>query len=376
MTSPNALPAQRCVHIGIVVRDARRSAAHYARILGAHRWSVMDCDARRVTNAAVRGTATEQSFRLAQSTVQNTTGDITFHLIEPRGGWTTAHEFLYTRGEGIHHICTGVLTPDKFTELQPWLDRQGVGVLEDVTLDQACRYVTLNTQAQLGVRVQLLVTADPARTLRADEVWDFSESAADDEPLLPVQNLRPHFGVVVGDVIACVEHWRRLLGIQRADFKHWSTGEPGSLRDTVNMGAPVDHAYFATILRPAPDLGFELIQPTRGPSHYKEQFLQRVGEGIHHVYLSRFETPQDCNLAIARANEYGCPVVMGGEVGDRLARFYYIDTTQTLGFVSELTHPEAGYALHLLPTPTMSMVFDSDPQKKSEAPTAQKETNP
>lgn len=48
MVSMRALPAQRCVHIGIVVRDAWRSAAHYAKTMGACHWSVVECDASRV----------------------------------------------------------------------------------------------------------------------------------------------------------------------------------------------------------------------------------------------------------------------------------------------------------------------------------------
>lgn len=36
-----------------------------------------------------------------------------------------------------------------------------------------------------------------------------------------------------------------------------------------------------------PRLGFEVIQPTFGPSHYKENYRNLVGEGMHHMNASR-----------------------------------------------------------------------------------------
>ena len=57
------------------------------------------------------------------------------------------------------------------------------------------------------------------------------------------------------------------------------------------LGQPCNHGYFTGRAdvgknRSGVPFGFEVIQPTYGPSHYKEDFLQVLGPGIHHVDLA------------------------------------------------------------------------------------------
>lgn len=337
------LPADRLVHIGVVVRDARKSAQHYAKTFGLHTWNVTYHKGERLSKSAVRGFKAEQNFVVATATAETPIGPMTFRLIEPRDGWTTYHEFLFTCGEGIHHICTGVITPTKFEELIPWLETEHIDINEDVLVDNSWRYVTLATAKRLGgVQVQLLVTDQDTNFPPHDEVWDLKAETAEVE-ILKINNPRMHFGVVMHDLMARVQDWSRLFGVKKMDFLNWQTGAPFSLNNSENMGRPVNHAYFTSTLQLGPGLRFELIQPTFGPSHYKEQFLDVVGEGIHHIYLTHYTSPKACSDSLRNTAEKSIQVVMGGDVGEGFARFYYLDTKPRTGFITEITAAGPAY---------------------------------
>ena len=93
-----------------------------------------------------------------------------------------------------------------------------------------------------------------------------------------------HFGVVVHDVVERVETFARLFDVPVWRGMHWHT-EPGWLEDTTNNGQPVNHGYFTGRAdvgknRSGVPFGFEVVQPTYGPSHYKEDFLQVLGPAM------------------------------------------------------------------------------------------------
>ena len=74
-----------------------------------------------------------------------------FQLIEPHGGdASTFNEFLATRGEGIHHICTTSVSPDTFTRLKVWFASKGVKVGQSDTIDGAVQWHLFDTRESLG----------------------------------------------------------------------------------------------------------------------------------------------------------------------------------------------------------------------------------
>lgn len=334
----NKIPAEDLIHIGVVVHDARAAARRFARMYGIVEWSVTEHTPQRLAQTVTRGHAAPQHFLTATGQAQTQLGAVTIRLIEPRDGWTTYQEFLLTKGEGIHHVCTARIGTARMAALEPWLAAQGVPIAQSAVLPGGVREVTLDTRATLGGFYVQLAVEDGASLAAADEVWNLADAVPPGGPLLPLGTFQMHFGVVVHDLMARVADWARLFGLEEWSFMNWRSA-PGSLEDPEYMGKPVNHAYFTTLLSFTPLLGFEIIQPTFGPSHYKENYRNLVGEGIHHVNASLLPDAATWQASAKRLADAGMPVVMGGGIGGGFANFYYVDTAQELGYVTEVLHP-------------------------------------
>lgn len=335
----NKIPSDELLHIGIVVRDARASARKFSQVYGISDWAITDHAPDRLTNTSTHGYKADQHFLTATGKVKTDSGTVTFRLIEPKGGWTTYQEFLMTHGEGIHHVCTGAVEKSQFAQLRDWLASENVTVAQTSCLDGTFNYICLDTRELLGgFYVQLLMTESDQREPSPDEVWHFDESITHAGGLLPLGTFQMHFGVVVYDLMKRVESWTRLFGVTKWSFMNWHTA-PGSLEEPFYMGKPVNHAYFTTLVTLSPLLAFEIIQPTFGPSHYKENYRDVVGEGIHHINATMFPNKDQWLLAEERMAKFGSPVVMGGGLAGGFANFYYLDTHDALGYVTEVVHP-------------------------------------
>jgi hypothetical protein len=119
---------------------------------------------------------------------------------------------------------------------------------------------------------------------------------------------------------------------------NWRT-EPGRLVQPYYIGVggdhrPVDHEYFTTknIIK---NFGFEVIQPTFGPSHYKEDFLDIVGEGIHHLSVLDYTVQSDWDAHVDWLDSIGVPLCMGGDLRGPEIGFAYVNGQDRLGFVIE-----------------------------------------
>lgn len=336
------IPSDRLIHIGIVVRDAKASAKKFSQIYGITDWQVVDHAGDRLTETTTHGKRAEHAFITASGVAPTPEGEVTFRLIQPTGGWTTYHEFLNTRGEGIHNLCISAVSRGQLDQLVAWLQTEDVPVGQTTWLDGKFGYVCLDTRKALGgFYVQLLVGDSADAAPEPDERWSFPEVAG--QGLLPLGTSGMHYGVVVRDVMAAAERWTRLFGLGKIDFYNWRKA-PGSLEDPQYLGQPVDHAYFATMFQLAPLLGFEVIQSTFGPTHYKEDYLNVVGEGIHHINATFLPDADHWQAAEKRMGDFGCPVVMGGGIGNGFIEFRYLDTRQALGYVTEISYPGANFA--------------------------------
>jgi hypothetical protein len=266
-------------------------------------------------------------------------------LIEPLGGWTTYHEFLNTRGEGIHSICTAVVSTDAAAALAQWLASRDVGVAQSSRRDEGSEAWLFDTRAKLGgFYVEILAERvhDAAAHEPVDDVWDL-RALAGAAPLMHLDGIK-HFGVVVPDLMSAVRGYADLFGITKYTFRNWRNA-PGSLDDPTYLGHPVDHAYFTTMVTPAESVAFEVIQPTLGPTHYKEDFLQRIGPGIHHIHGGMLADAAAWNELQERMERNGVPMVMSGGILNRYIDFYYLDTRAALaGYVTEFVVPGINHA--------------------------------
>jgi hypothetical protein len=141
--------------------------------------------------------------------------------------------------------------------------------------------------------------------------------------------------VVVRDVFAALDGFAALFGEGQWEVYNWGSAQ-GMLTDTQYHGRPVEHAYVGAMARIG-DVEFEVVQPTFGPTHYREDFLDTVGEGIHHLYLAEYDEGLVSREGLREwAHEHGLPVVMSGMLCNGAADFEYVDTAHQLGgFVVE-----------------------------------------
>jgi hypothetical protein len=341
----NSIPVDGLHHISIVVNDARASAQKFASVYGISDWSVRRYDAARLTAAATHGFVADQQYLTATGVAESADGPVTFVLVQPVAGWTTYHEFLNQRGEGVHSICTAAVTPAALAELAAWLAARDVPVAQVARRNGNLDVVLFDTRAKLGgFYIEILAEhAAGAASEPVDEVWHLRENGAARPPLLRLGGIK-HFGVVIPDLPAAVRAYSELFGITAFSFRNWHPG-PDSLSDPFYLGKPVNHAYFTTMVTPHERVAFEVIQPTFGPSHYKEDYLQLIGPGIHHLHCGMLDDAAEYAAVKERTAAAGIAEVMGGGIFKSFLDFYYLDTRAALaGYVTEYVVPGKNFA--------------------------------
>jgi len=209
------LSIDRLHHANVVVHDLRATARNYAQVLGITTWDVHHWTPDRLTHAQAFGS--RAAFGYSTATGSNSNG-VTFRLVQPTHGFSTFTEFLITRGEGVHSLCLGSSVESNIEPLT---------IAQAATLDGAATSVMLDTREQLGgFRVELESGALPA----ADDRWDLSADGQRPDAVEWLANVPKigHFGIAVSNVIAKLQHYASLLGID-----HWSglhfLNTPGSL---------------------------------------------------------------------------------------------------------------------------------------------------
>lgn len=360
----NKIPVDTLYYPTIVTRDAKALARNHAQFYGIDKWKVSRLTPDRLTNASFRGRGKgiapdlglagqnsvpgEYGFLSAIGT--NAKGDVSFQIIEPLGGLSTFEHFVVTRGTGVHGVFMSVVAADKFPAFKAWLAAEGIPVAQAFTADDAADFYYFDTRKALGgfyVQVVVPRKANWEDAIKVDAVWDFSgEYTRPPVALAPTKtNALPHFGVIVHDVEEKVESFARLFDQPLWRGMNWRT-EEGSLEDTTCNGVPVKHAYFTGRAdvgktKAGVGFGFEIVQPTFGPSHYKEDFLQILGPGIHHVDLLFPMDEWDEWEAFNKwmAEDFESPTCMSGWLRGRSALFQYQDTRKKLGYVVEIHAP-------------------------------------
>jgi catechol 2,3-dioxygenase-like lactoylglutathione lyase family enzyme len=323
------LPVDRLHHLTVVVKDLETSARNYAALLGIDRWEVTRLSSDRLQDTGAFGY--EATYTYAVATGSTPTG-VTFRLVQPTGGLSTFAEFLVTRGEGIHGLCLSVLDREGWAAAAAGLERAGVTVAQAATVDGAARHYHLDTRRALGgFYLEVVVPLRPGAVPSVDERWDLAGAV---EPPPGVEPLHRearvwHLGVVVEDLMARLPAYARVLGLSEWSFLHFRH-EPGSLERSTLDGEEVEPAFWLATAG-LPDLGFEVIQPTVEPTHYRRAFLDRIGEGVHHLLVLPALPEASWSGLRAAMDSVGVPVAMSGSVRSGSAEFFYLDTRSRLG---------------------------------------------
>lgn len=336
---PDLFPIQKLHRAGVVVWDLHAAVRNYTEIYGIEDWSVFHFTPDRLKDSRFLGADVSHQFSIA---VGETPGSaIRFELVQPGMGGSTFKHFLYTKGEGVHHLLLNAGDDANLGRVRDIMNGQGVREIQSGNIDGVYKYATFDTRERLGGFYIQAVASDGGAefdsVMDPDERWDVRSEVSGGWPEggpFSVPQLG-HFGVVVRDLLAKAESYRDFFG-----FDNWTFGlhntNPGSLEGPTNNGQPVVHSYF-TSSRAIENFGFEIIQPAFGPQHYKEDYLDVVGEGIHHLYVypppaladdSEWQHMRDWMAGLQ------IPMVMSGRLAGR-ADFYYLDTRAKLGYVSE-----------------------------------------
>lgn len=361
----NRIPIDTLYHVTVVTRDARETARQHSRFYGIPSWKVVDHASARLTrtsfhgrgrgssdlNAGMVGKAAapgEFGFLSARGSTPN--GGITFEIIQPTLGLSTFEHFLVTRGSGVHGVCMTVVKRAEIVALRNFLEGEGVPLALSYALNDSVDFLYFDTRKALGgFYVQVIVSDQPdwAATIAATETWSFEDQIPTDAAARPTQGSTAitHFGVIVHDLESQLKNFAKLFGQSVWRGMNWRTAR-GSLEETTCNGKPVIHSYFTgradvgkTPLGPA--FGFEVVQPCFGPSHYKEDFLQLLGPGIHHIDLNFPVTEWSEWDALNNwlDSDFGAPCCMSGWLRSKSALFHYHDTRKKLGYVVEIHAP-------------------------------------
>jgi hypothetical protein len=354
------LPVDRLYHPGIVVRDAKATARNYAEILGIEKWSVTHCGPERLGTATTHGLPASHSFTYAFGLHEES--GLLFQLIEPaQGDASTFNEFLATRGEGVHNLCTTVVTQDVFGQLSELFASKGVSIGQSDTIAGVLEWHFFDTRVLLGgfyVMVVVPLVDDWLSAVPVDEQWDFTGEITRPEGVGPVPLARVdgmHFGVVVSDVVSSMRRYADLIGLGEVGFFEIGTPDAApkarepmvTLANATYNGKPVEHRMLST-LTPIADFGLEILQVTVPPIHYKEDFFDIVGEGIHHFYATELNSDDEWAALDGWMQSIGVPMVQSGQMNCGAARglgeYFYWDTRERLGgYVLEVVLAREGF---------------------------------
>jgi hypothetical protein len=361
----NHIPIDTLYYTTIATRDAKSCAQKHSRFYGIRKWKVSHLTPERLSETSWQGLGRgranneglhgntppsgEFGFTVAHGCTDD--GNVEFQLVQPTSGMSTFEQFLATRGMGVHGVFMTVLKQPEFDALKASLAKDGIRIAQSFTLEGVARFYYLDTRKALGgfyVQIVVPIASNWQERLPVDEVWDFSRDVDAGSPAsAPAKRTTaiPHFGVIVHDLHAHLENFARLFNVEIWRGMNWRT-EKGSLEDTTTNGKPVVHSYFTGRAdvgktRSGAPFGFEVVQPCFGPSHYKEDFLQVLGPGIHHVDLN-FPVEDWSSWEALNAwlsDEFAAPCCMSGWLRGRSALFQYQDTRRSLGYVVEIHAP-------------------------------------
>lgn len=337
------IPVDTLYQINVVVRDARAMALNYAELYGIERWQVRHYTPGRLGRSELDGQAAEYGYLAAAGS--NEVGGVSFQLIQPLEGESSFSRFLNQRGQGVHSIALAELSPSELSRLLPQLAEDGIPAGQRETVDGAAEVCYLDTNDYLGgfyVQVTAAETGNWRDKLRVDEEWDFRKEIKRPAKLDLVRKMSAvnHFGVVVRDLGVAVERFALLFGAARWRGYHWTT-EQGKLEQPTNNGHDVKHSYRTARGNIGRNplkhgFGFEIIEPEAGPLHFRDQFLDVAGPGIHHLSLSHQIKDAFQWVEFNQWLDGLAPTCMSGWVRDHSGMFIYKDTTALLGYVIEI----------------------------------------
>jgi methylmalonyl-CoA/ethylmalonyl-CoA epimerase len=142
------LDSAAVAQIGIIVKDAEKTASHYAEVFGIPKPEIVPIADDSFAHTNYRGQPSTAKGKAAFFDL----GPVQMELIEPVGAPSTWEEFLRTKGEGIHHIA---LRTGNMQEAQAFLNSKGMETIQSGGWDGG-QYAYIECTQQLGTILELL----------------------------------------------------------------------------------------------------------------------------------------------------------------------------------------------------------------------------
>ncbi|MBW2142643.1 MAG: VOC family protein [Deltaproteobacteria bacterium] len=321
--------------VGIVVRDAAKTAKRYSEIFGVGPWLFFDTAPTDVILHGQPLNDGESTIRIAVANL----GEMQIELIQPLSGPSTHMEFLKERGEGVHHLSFGAV--DNHDEFIGSLQNLGIGIEMQGNLEGSVTFSYMATQKELGTIFEALNPAPPGVQGNLKPWGTYSPPKPG---LLNMEGKEiVQVGIVVKDAEKMAKRYWEVFGIGPwafLDFKppHVTDG----FLHGINMAESDMHIRGA--LANLGPIQFELLEPVSGPSTHME-FLQKHGEGIHHV---SFGAVDDHDKVVRVLTGQGIEIESTGRLGGA-ATFTYMATQQDLGTIFELVKVDPAAQNTLIP---------------------------
>lgn len=324
----------KLARVGVVVRELEPVMEQYAALMDITEWRVADFDQLRSHES--RGRRVAGTFRTATGSIVVEAGaltqlgqpmaPVTFELVQPTGGESLFNEFLRGVGEGIAFLSV-VLDPSAAsTDVAAEMARLQVRLGASFTDADGRSRQFWDTRKLLGGYCLEVLAAMPEPVGEPRTV----SGAAIRNGAAPIEVQRiNHFGVVVPDLMDSIEAYREVFGMQEFSVKSWET-QFGRLDNPYYRDRQVDHAYF-TGQGFCEDFGFEIIQCTKGDSHYNREFFDLRGAGIHHFYSYITTSDDEWDATVASMKSMGAELCMGSDLRGGAAEYGYFDTFDKLG---------------------------------------------
>jgi methylmalonyl-CoA/ethylmalonyl-CoA epimerase len=327
------LPVDKLHHIGVVVKDYRKSALEFSRFFGIETWDVDRRDHNSMRDVTLRGRPADHSYICAHGEK----GSIAFELCQPLEGNSLYSEFLKSWGEGMHHLLPTICSPAEFRRLRPWLEGEGISIMQSATIGGAVECYHLDTRPQLGTILEVLCPlTEKFRTApKPDEVLTFDKSITG-AGKVPIEKFYHVCVVTNSRRLSVRDNFHRLLGIDRwFDFDNQSgvTSE-----DAHYFGDSIDSRFRLSLGRRG-GFAVEVVEQVYGPTIYRDMLEKPgQGEGLNHLMttvcsLRQFEESRKWLEA------QGMPIVQDGQVHD-FCYYCYADGRERLaGLYIELLCP-------------------------------------
>ncbi len=311
-TALNGIEDMRIVQLGLIVRDAAKSAERWREILGfdiptdAHL-----TEPQEQTQATYYGSPMEGRARIIAFDL----GSIQFEFIEPVGTGSTWHDFLNRHGEGLHHVA--LFTRDTSAAVAAFAEKGYQVIQQGHFNDRGGQYTYLDTDKDLGLVLELLShDGDPVRS---------APPHAADQGL--GTDVITQVGIMVHDIRKASARYTEVLGLPQADI-HQTLGY--DVTKTTYHGEPSEATAKLAFLNLG-QVTIELIEPDEKPSVWRDHLTEH-GEGAQHIAFQVSDTER----ATAFLMRHQIPVLQQGLYSDGGGIYTYVDSNQAIGICIEL----------------------------------------